>query len=126
MSKFITNLNEYMARNKLKQNFLVAVTGMDKTKISRILTEKQSITHEEMQLIAEALGKTVSYFLQEKLDFNMPNNPEETLAFSMGHPDSEIIELANKTLDLLEHFDSILGIEDKLNKQNLGVAEYDF
>lgn len=124
MSKFIENLNAYMNEKRLKQSFLGMVTGMDKTKVSRILTGKQGITETEMQTIAEGLGKSITYFLQDSLAFHEEKKVENTLAFSMGEPDAEVEELATVAFDLLEHFDSILGLENKLNQQILGVAEY--
>ncbi|MEE0135685.1 helix-turn-helix domain-containing protein [Blautia stercoris] len=38
MTKFINNLNKYLSEMKIKQNCLSMLTGIDKNKLSRLLT----------------------------------------------------------------------------------------
>ena len=38
MTKFISNVNKYLSEMKIKQSYLSMVTGIDKNKMSRLLT----------------------------------------------------------------------------------------
>ena len=41
MTKFISNVNKYLSEMKIKQSYLSMVTGIDKNKMSRLLTGSQ-------------------------------------------------------------------------------------
>lgn len=58
MSIFVRNINAYLNQMKIKQNFISLRTGMDTSKLSRLLKEGgQDITETEMEMISNALGK---------------------------------------------------------------------
>ena len=41
MTKFIENVNKYLSEMKIKQTYLSMITGIDKNKLSRLLTGTQ-------------------------------------------------------------------------------------
>ena len=53
--KAFDRLNE--ARMEIKQTYLSMITGIDKNKLSRLLTGSQGESGADMEIIAEALGK---------------------------------------------------------------------
>lgn len=71
MSKYIENVNTYLTQMKIKQTFISLKTGIDKNKLSRILTGTQNITDLDMEKIANALGQKTEYFLSD--DFFIPD-----------------------------------------------------
>ena len=66
MTKFINNLNKYLSEMKIKQNCLSMLTGIDKNKLSRLLTGVQDESGTDMEKIAQALGKDVEFFLKDR------------------------------------------------------------
>lgn len=124
MSKFIDNVNEYMNHYKIKQSVISLKTGIEKNKISRILSKKQGVLDEDMIKISDSLNKDVKYFLSDKINLNdinynnYDNNP--SIAFSMGKPTPEKEEFANVIFDFLEHIDAIMGIPKKIKKYSKG------
>ena len=67
MTKFINNLNKYLSEMKIKQNCLSMLTGIDKNKLSRLLTGVQDESGTDMEKIAQALGKDVEFFLKDSI-----------------------------------------------------------
>lgn len=125
MNKFICNLNVYMEHYNLKHSFVALRAGIEKNKFSRLLNNKQDILYEDMELISKALGKEISYFLQENLKLTKANYKEaNSIAFYMGSPDEGKKELANQVFDFLEHTDAILGVRKKIEKDTSEVTFY--
>lgn len=52
MTKFISNVNKYLSEMKIKQSYLSMVTGIDKNKMSRLLTGSQEESGTDMEKIA--------------------------------------------------------------------------
>ncbi|MTI67415.1 MAG: hypothetical protein FH753_12590 [Firmicutes bacterium] len=126
MAAFIKNLNEYINHHKIKKSFIIKRTGIEKNKFSRLLNSKQDIRYEDMKVIAEALGKEISFFLQDELELTSTDYKKTvSIGFYMGAPDEDKKELANLTFDFLEHIDAILGINKKLKKDALEVSDYE-
>ena len=57
MTKFISNVNKYLSEMKIKQTYLSMITGIDKNKMSRLLTGSQEESGTDMEKIARGLGK---------------------------------------------------------------------
>ena len=55
MTRFINNVNKYLSEMKIKQTYLSMITGIDKNKISRILTGVQEESGTDMEQIANQL-----------------------------------------------------------------------
>lgn len=49
MTKFISNVNKYLSEMKIKQSYLSMVTGIDKNKMSRLLTGSQEESGTDME-----------------------------------------------------------------------------
>ena len=114
MSRFIENVNTYLTKMKIKQSFISLKTGMDASKLSRILTGSQDITSNDMEKIAYALGQKVEFFLAEP--FCVPDFGDRTateVAFYAGEPSKEQEVFAMKLIDLMEHVDEVLGAKDR-------------
>ena len=115
MGKFIRNLNEYLTQKKIKQTFLSLKTGMEPSKLSRILTGAQDITSMDMERLAQALGKNVEYFLAD--DFFVADIKElskNEVFFYAGKPTREQEEFAKEFLTMLENADEIMSAKGRL------------
>lgn len=117
MSKYIENVNTYLSQMKIKQTFISLKTGIESSKLSRILNESQDITSTDMEKIANALGQKVEYFLKE--DFFVPdsmNFKTAEVVFYAGEPSREQEEFAMKLIDLIENVDEVLGAKNRFLK----------
>ena len=61
MTKFISNVNKYLSEMKIKQSYLSMVTGIDKNKMSRLLTGSQEESGTWRRLHVD-LGKVLDFF----------------------------------------------------------------
>ena len=114
MTRYIKNVNAYLAQMKIKQTYVSLKSGIDKNKLSRILTGVQKIDGEDMEKIANALGHRVEYFLAD--DFSVPcpgDNASAGVAFYAGQPTKEQQEFAMKLIDLIENVDEVLSAEKR-------------
>lgn len=126
MSNFIKNLNRYIDHYGLKKAFIIEHTGIEKNKFSRLLHNKQDIKLEDMEKIAKALDKEISFFMQDDLQLESTEYKESTsIAFYLGKPDKNKVELANKAFDFLEHLDAIFSIRKTLKKDAYEVLDYE-
>lgn len=115
MTKYVENVNAYLSQMKIKQTYISLKTGMDKNKLSRILTGKQKkLDTNDMELIANALGYKMEFFLAE--DFEVSNVVDVSaaeFAFYAGEPTKQQQEFAMKLIDLIENVDEVLGAKDR-------------
>lgn len=110
MTKYIRNLNTYLSEMKIKQAYLSTITGIEKNKLSRLLTGTQDISGTDMEIIAQALGKNVEYFLSGSFVF--PNNNDfapNKIAFYAGEPSEKQEEIANQLMELMENIDEVVS-----------------
>lgn len=110
MVKFIDNVNTYLTEMKIKKSFLGIKSGIESSKLSRILNKTQEVSGSEMDLIARALGKKLEFFLAE--DFFVPKKEilgTGELAFYAGNPTHEQEEFAKQFLELIENADEIIS-----------------
>lgn len=116
MSQFIENVNKYIKHYGIKQTAISLKTGIEKNKLSRLLSKRQSIQIEDMESIANSLGKNVKYFLDVNELKEIKYDNYTSIAFSMGEPTPEKEEFANVIFDFLEHIDAIMGVPYKIKK----------
>ena len=115
MSKYIENVNTYLSQKKIKQTFVSMKTGIETSKLSRILSGTQDVTSSDMELIATLLGKRVEYFLSENFQLeNTQGNLKTEIAFYVGNPGVDQEKFAMKLIDLIENIDEILGAKGRL------------
>lgn len=64
MTKFISNVNKYLSEMKIKQSYLSMVTGIDKNKMSRLLTGSQEESGTDMEKIARGTWEKYWIFFE--------------------------------------------------------------
>lgn len=113
MAKFVDNVNKYITEMKIKKSFVSLKSGIDPSKLSRILSKNQEINEGEMEKISNALGKKIDFFLVES--FSVSKNEFEgtgEIVFYAGEPKHEQEIFAKKLLELIENADEILSAKD--------------
>lgn len=100
MTRFIENVNAYLAGKSIKQTYVSTQSGIDVKKLSRILTGVQDVTGTDMEKIAAALGHPVEFFLQDK--FTVPSSPDTSYYPYYPVPSKQDAELNTFVLQLVE------------------------
>lgn len=114
MTKFISNVNKYLSEMKIKQNYLSMITGIDKNKMSRLLTGVQEESGTDMEKIASGLGKKVEFFLAESMNITQVGNfAINKIAFYAGEPSREQEQMAEQLMELMENIDEILSAKSR-------------
>ncbi len=114
MTKFISNVNQYLGQMKIKQTYLSMVSGIDKNKLSRILTGTQDENGSDMEKIASALGRKVEYFLSDS--FCVPKISEfapAKIAFYAGEPTKKQELMAKQLMEMMENIDEIMSAKSR-------------
>lgn len=114
MTKYIENLNAYLSEMKIKQAFVCLKSGIDKNKLSRILTGVQEATVSDIEKIAHSLGKDAEYFMSA--DFSVKRVEPEMgteIVFYTGNPSKGQTEFAPKLIELIENADEVLGAKGR-------------
>ena len=121
MTKFINNLNKYLSEMKIKQNCLSMLTGIDKNKLSRLLTGVQDESGTDMEKIAQALGKDVEFFLKDSISIPEINHfTLNKIAFYAGEPSKKQERIANQLMELMENIDEVISAKSRFeNKQRI-------
>ena len=114
MTKFINNVNKYLSGMKIKQAYLSMITGIDKNKISRLLTGAQEESGTDMEKIARGLGKNLEFFLADdiiipRVDTSVVNK----IAFYAGEPSGKQEQIANQLMELMENIDEVLSAKSR-------------
>lgn len=111
MTKFINNLNKYLSEMKIKQNCLSMLTGIDKNKLSRLLTGVQDESGTDMEKIAQALGKDVEFFLKDFISIPEINHfTFNKIAFYEGEPSKKQERIANQLADYRTKWNSYCAL----------------
>lgn len=114
MTKFIRNVNKYLSEMKIKQTYLSMITGMDKKKLSRLLTGVQEESGSDMETIARGLGKNIEFFLSDTMlipkveDFSMGK-----IAFYAGEPSLKQEQMAEQLIELMENIDEVMSARSR-------------
>ena len=117
MSKYIENVNTYLSQMKIKQTFVSFKSGIETSKLSRILTGTQDVTSGDMEKIAKSLGQKVEYFLSDNFILpNAVNSAATEVVFYVGEPSKEQEVFAMKLIDLIENIDEVLGAKNRFMK----------
>lgn len=116
MSKYIENLNAYITQMKIKQTYICMKTGIDQKKMSRLLKGVQDVSSTDMEIIAEALGKNVGFFLGDTMLIPDSNNfSSGKIAFYAGNPTKKQEEAADKLFEMMENIDVILSAKARFH-----------
>lgn len=111
MNTFINNLNLYLSERRIKQNYVSLMTGWSPSKVSRILSGKTDICDGDKQCIAEALGQSVNYFLQDAAEMQVKKKLNNQLALFAGDLSKEDEDAALKLVDMFRFYDSIVNLQ---------------
>lgn len=110
MTKFISNVNKYLSEMKIKQTYLSMVTGIDKNKMSRLLTGSQEESGTDMEKIAHGLGKSVEFFLTDSIYVpQVRNDAMNKIAFYTGEPSRKQEQIAKQLMELMENIDEVIS-----------------
>ena len=114
MSKYVDNVNAYLAQMKIKQKYVSLKSGIDEKKLSRILNSGQKMDIEDMEKIANALGHKTEYFFADEVKPLIFNDAASmAVAFYAGEPSEEQQAFATKLIDLIENIDEVLGAKNR-------------
>ena len=114
MTKFISNVNQYLSQLKIKQTYLSMVTGIDRNKLSRLLTGSQEESGTDMEKIARGLGKNVEFFLADSIVIPQPGvSAANKIAFYAGEPTEKQEQIAEQLLELMENIDEVLSAKSR-------------
>ena len=114
MTKFISNVNKYLSEMKIKQTYLSMITGIDKNKISRLLTGSQEESGTDMEKIASGLGKSVEFFLADAIVISQIGNMAiNKIAFYAGEPSQKQKQIAKQLMELMENIDEVISAKSR-------------
>ncbi len=115
MTKFMSNLNKYLSVMRINQTYLSSLTGIDKNKLSHLLTGIQEENGTDMEKLSEALGKNPDFFLSDP--FDMPNISDflsNRIVFYTGNLSKKHEKMAAELMELLENVDEVLSAKSRL------------
>ena len=111
MTKFISNVNKYLSEMKIKQSYLSMVTGIDKNKMSRLLTGSQEESGTD---IARGLGKSIGFFLKESMSISQVGSSSmNKIAFYAGEPSKKQEQIAKQLVELMENIDEVISANSR-------------
>ena len=114
MTKFISNVNKYLSEMKIKQTYLSLITGIDKNKMSRLLTGAQDESGTDMEKIADGLGKNVEFFLSETMIIpQVDTSAINKIAFYAGEPSGKQEQIANQLMELMANIDEVMSAKSR-------------
>ncbi len=117
MTKFISNVNKYLTEMKIKQTYLSMTTGIEKNKMSRLLTGVQEESGKDMEKIAQGLGKSVEFFLADTITVpQIGISSSNKIAFYAGEPSEKQEQIANHLMELMENIDVIMSAKSRFEK----------
>ena len=121
MTKFISNVNKYLSEMKIKQSYLSMVTGIDKNKMSRLLTGSQEESGTDMEKIARGLGKSIGFFLKESMSISQVGSSSmNKIAFYAGEPSKKQEQIAKQLVELMENIDEVISAKSRFENISKG------
>lgn len=105
MTKFIENVNAYLASKSIKQTYVSMQSGIDVKKLSRILTGVQDVTGSDMEKISHAVGKDISFFLSA--NFSVSDTIPEFSFLPSSYSEGVSKSLENYTAQLVEFLQNV-------------------
>ncbi len=121
MTKFVSNVNEYLSRMKIKQTYLSMSSGIDKNKLSRILTGAQEESGHDMEKIARALGKDIEFFLSDSLDIPQVRSlSKDRIAFYASDISQKQELIADQLMELMENIDEVMSAKSRFENMARG------
>lgn len=117
MTKFIENVNKYLSGMKIKQTYLSMITGIDKNKLSRLLTGTQEESGTDMEKIAGALGKKIEFFLNDScVAPQIGCFSRNKIVFYAGAPTEKQEKIAEQLMELMENIDEVVSAKSRFDQ----------
>lgn len=114
MTKFISNVNQYLSEMKIKQMYLSMVTGIDKKKLSRLLAGSQEESGTDMEKIATGLGKRIEFFLNDCIVVpHLESFVINKISFYAGEPSVKQEKVLKDLMELMENIDEVLSAKNR-------------
>ena len=115
MTKFMSNLNRYLSVMKINQTYLSTLTGIDKNKLSHLLSGIQEENGTDMEKLSEALGKNPDFFLSDPFDIpNLSDFSSNRLVLYTGKLSKKQEKMAAELMELMENVDEVLSAKSRL------------
>ena len=111
MSKFIENVNKYLEIRNIRQTYVSLMTGWGKSKVSKILSGKIELKESEAEILANALGYDMSYFLNGSAVQYKELGENGQLAFFAGNLEDADKRIADKLVEMFRFYDALTMIE---------------
>lgn len=108
MGNFIENVRIYLNERSIRNAYLELMTGWDKSRVSRILSGETELKYADMQMISDALGKDLTFFLQDADAMRVPDQRKESIAFFAGHLDAQDTSVAEDLIEMFRYYDSLI------------------
>lgn len=90
------------------------ITGIDKNKMSRLLTGSQEESGTDMEKIARGLGKSIEYFLSDSISIPQVGSfSRNKIAFYAGEPSHKQEQIANQLMELMENIDEVMSAKSR-------------
>lgn len=114
MTKFMSNVNQYLSEMQIKQTYFCKITGIDENTLLRMLTGEQEESSADREKIARALRKDVEFFEKEKIDVpEVEIATQNTIQFCGGQPSHKQEQFAEQLKELVENMDEVLGAKSR-------------
>ena len=115
MTKFMSNLNKYLSVMRINQTYLSSLTGIDKNKLSHLLTGIQEENGTDMEKLSEALGQNPDFFLSDPFDIpNLSDFSSNRLVLYTGKLSKKQEKMAAELMELMENVDEVLSAKSRL------------
>ncbi|MBE5860016.1 MAG: helix-turn-helix transcriptional regulator [Butyrivibrio sp.] len=111
MNKYIDNINAFLGERKIKQKYVSLVTGWTASKVSRILSGESGISDADKNVLAEALGYDVEFFMGDPQNMKLEPSSNSQLSFFAGSLSSEDMKVAESLVDMFRFYDSIVNLQ---------------
>jgi len=111
-NKFITNINTYLNVFHIKHKYIEVLTGWDRNKVSRILNKAQDLKLSEADILAQSLGKDVTYFLEDPYHFKLHTERDYRNA-TIRYPNLPKHEqkVAYQLEELFRYYDALVNLK---------------
>lgn len=111
MSKFIENVKNYLEVRNIRQTYVSLMTGWDRSKVSKVLSETIELKESEAEFLAKALGHDMSYFFSGSVEQYRELEANGQLAFFAGTLAAEDKKTADKLVEMFRFYDALTMLE---------------
>lgn len=124
MVNFATGLKEYLEYSGVKKNYVSKVSGIDPSKLNRILNKGQPVKEEDMITIAASLGLNVDYFTNRRfLEDDNIDADECDFELYAGSVTDKQANLIRSLDSIFASASYILGAPERLEKMAVQMVE---